>query len=198
MTHLQQTILTLRFEFALYAVRDTVWILTLAFALYAGWTDLLTRRIPNWLTVSGILVGLLVNSILGGWDGARVSLEGAGAALGIMLPLVLLRGFGAGDWKLMGAVGALLGLQPMLLVLLAGFLISAILAIVQILLTKRVRTTARNMFTLVHGFLAFGLRPNPEISLDNPALMKLPFGAAVMTAIVFIFTMNFWVVNWQW
>ena len=197
-THVQQTFLNLRFEFALYAVRETIWILTLAFALYAGWRDLLTRRIPNWLTVSGMVVGLAVNSILGGWYGARMSLEGAGAALGIMLPLVLLRGFGAGDWKLMGAIGALMGFQPMLLVLLAGFLISAILAVVQILLTKRIKTTARNMYTLVHGFLAFGIRPNPEISLDNPALMKLPFGAAVTMAIVFLFTMNLWAVNWKW
>ena len=198
MMNVQQTILNLRFEFALYAVRETIWILTLAFALYAGWRDLLTRRIPNWLTVSGMVVGLAVNSILGGWYGARMSLEGAGAALGIMLPLVLLRGFGAGDWKLMGAIGALMGLQPMLLVLLAGFLISAILAVVQILLTKRVKTTARNMYTLVHGLLAIGIRPNPEISLDNPALMKLPFGAAITMAIVFLFTMNLWAVNWKW
>lgn len=64
MAHLQQTVLLLRFEFALYAVRETVWVLTLVFALYAGWSDFRTRRIPNWLTVSGLVVGLAVNAIL--------------------------------------------------------------------------------------------------------------------------------------
>jgi prepilin peptidase CpaA len=198
MTHLQQTVLLLRLEFALYAVHETVWILTVAFALYAGWLDLRTRRIPNWLTVSGLVAGLAVNSILGGWYDAKVSLEGAGLALGIFLPLVLLRGIGAGDWKLMGAVGALMGVKPILLVLLASFLVSGMMALIQVLLTKRVRTTARNMLVLVQGFLIFGLRSNPEISLDNPTLLKLPFGVAVAVATVLIFTMSHWATNWQW
>src|ERR1700719_1290733 len=122
--HLQQTVQQLRFEFALYTVRETVWVLTLVFAIYEGWLDLRTRRIPNWLTVSGFFVALAVNTILEGWHGARTSLEGAGLALGILLPLVLLRGFGAGDWKLMGAIGALVGRQPVLLLLLVSILIS--------------------------------------------------------------------------
>lgn len=198
MTHLHQTILLLRFQFALYAVRETVWILTLGFALYAGWFDFLTRRIPNWLTVSGFVAGLAVNSILGGWYGARVSLEGASLALGLLIPLVLLRGLGAGDWKLMGAVGALIGMQPMLLLLLASILISAIVAVIQVLLTRRIKSTARNMLKLVKGFAILGLRLNPEISLDNPTLMKLPFGASVAVATVLIFTMSHWATNWQW
>jgi prepilin peptidase CpaA len=198
MMHLQQTILLLRFQFALYAVRETIWVLTLVFALYEGWLDLRTRRIPNWLTVSGFFVGLAVNTILGGWYGARMSLEGAGLALAILLPLVLLRGFGAGDWKLMGAVGALLGRQPMLLVFLVSVVISGIMGLIQALLTRRVRTTLGNMLFLVKGFMKFGLRANPEISLDNPTLLKLPFGAAVAAATVFIFTMVHWATNWQW
>lgn len=185
-------------EFALYTVRETIWVLTLVFALYAGWSDFRTRRIPNWLTVSGFFAGLGVNLILGGWYDARASLEGAGLALGILLPLVLLRGFGAGDWKLMGAVGALMGRQPMLLVLLASVVISGIMAVIQVLLTRRVKTTLRNMFLLIQGFVIFGLRANPEISLDNPTLLKLPFGTAVAAATVFIFTMSHWATNWQW
>lgn len=91
-----------------------------------------------------------------------------------------------------------MGMQPMLLVLLASFLISGIMAMIQVLLTKRVKTTARNMLVLVQGFLVFGLRANPEISLDNPTLLKLPFGTAVAMATMFIFTMSHWATNWQW
>jgi prepilin peptidase CpaA len=195
MTHLHQTIFLLKFQFALYAVRESVWILTLGFALYAGWLDFLTRRIPNWLTVSGFVAGFAVNSILGRWHGALGSLEGAGLALGLLLPLVLLRGLGAGDWKLMGAVGALTGMRPMLLLLLASILISAIVAVIQVLLARRVKSTARNMQKLVWGFVILGLRANPEISLDNPTLMKLPFGAAVAVATALIFTMSHWATN---
>jgi len=198
MAHLHQIIMLWRFEFALYTVGTTVWILTLGFALYAGWRDFLTRRIPNWLTVSGFFAGLTLNSILGKWHGAAGSLEGAGLALGLLLPLVLLRGLGAGDWKLMGAIGALMGMLPMLFVLLLSIFVSGIIALIQVLLTRRVKSTARNMVALVYGFWIFGLRANPEISLDNPTLMKLPFGTAVAMAVALVFIMSHWATNWQW
>jgi hypothetical protein len=42
------------------------------------------------------------------------------------------------------------------------------------------------------GFATFGLRANPEISLDNPNLIKQPFGAAVAAATVFSFALAHW------
>ena len=36
--------------------------LAVALALIAGWTDWRSRRIPNWLTVPGLLVGVSVNA----------------------------------------------------------------------------------------------------------------------------------------
>ncbi len=93
----------------------TIWTISLAFTLYAGWMDWQTRRIPNWLTVTGLCVGIAVNAALGGWHGvAAGALEGAGLALVLLLPLVLMRALGAGDWKLMGAIGALFGPRPFL------------------------------------------------------------------------------------
>jgi hypothetical protein len=45
--------------------------------------------------------------------------------------------------------------------------------------TKRVRETFQNIFVLVRGFMSFGLGTKSEISLDNPKLLKVPFGVAV-------------------
>jgi len=171
---------------------ETIWVLALALACYGGWLDWRTRRIPNWLTVSGALTGLLANSILRDWHGAMISLEGAGLALGLLLPLVLLRGFGAGDWKLMGAMGAVMGWQAMLSVLFVSALISGAMALFQVVAAKRVKATLRNMMTLAMGFATSGLRANPEISLDNPNLIKQPFGAAVAAATVFSFVLAHW------
>jgi prepilin peptidase CpaA len=173
-------------------LRQTIWAVTLALTLYAAWFDWRTRRIPNWLTVSGFSAGIALNSILQGWHGARQSLEGAGLALGLLLPLVLLRGLGAGDWKLMGAVGALMGWRPMLFVLVVSFVATALIGIIQMALTKRVKKTLWNLFALAKGFVTFGMRPNPEISLDNPALLKLPFGVAVAVATTFSFVLAHW------
>lgn len=108
-----------------------------------------------------------------------MSLEGAGLALAVLIPLVLMRGLGAGDWKLMGAVGSFLGPVMMLFVLLATILVAGVMAIVMVIKTKQVVSTFRNMAILVQGFFAFGLVTHPEISLDNPGLLKLPFGVAV-------------------
>jgi prepilin peptidase CpaA len=171
---------------------ETIWVLALVLACWGGWMDWRTRRIPNWLTVSGALLGLVANTIFGGWRGVIQSMEGAALALGLLLPLVLLRGYGAGDWKLMGAIGAVMGWQAMLSVLIMSALISGAMAIIQVLAAGRVKETLGNMVTLATGIVTFGLRANPEISLDSPNLMKQPFGVAVALATVFSFVLGHW------
>ena len=88
---------------------ELIWASVLLLTFAAAALDWRSRKIPNWLTVSGILAGIILRTTLGGWPSAKSSLEGAGLALGLLLPLVLLRALGAGDWKLMGAVGAFMG-----------------------------------------------------------------------------------------
>jgi prepilin peptidase CpaA len=171
----------------LAGVSKALWVLTLALTLYAGWMDWRTRRIPNWLTVPGLCVGIAANSAFGGWHGVVLALEGAGLALGLLLPLVLMRALGAGDWKLMGAVGAMLGPQPFLFVLVTAILVAGAMGTVQVIRAHRVRVTLRNMWVLVQGFFTFGLQAHPEISLDNPSVLKLPFGVAVAIAAVICF-----------
>ncbi len=163
---------------------QTIWIFTVAVVLLAAWTDWRQRRIPNWLTVPGLLLGLGMNTIAFGWPGAKASLEGAGLALVLLLPLVLMRGLGAGDWKLMGAIGAFLGPFGLLKALLVSAIVSGLMAYVHLVRLGRFMDTLRNLAVLVRGFFSFGMRPNPRISLDNPKLVKLPFGVAAAIAVV--------------
>ena len=163
-------------------MQDAIWMLALVLAGWAGWLDWRSRRIPNWLTVSALLVGLTANTVAGGWDGTKVALGGAGLALGLLFPFVLLRGIGAGDWKLMGALGAFLGPREILLILLVSILIAGIMAVLQTVRAKRLGTTLGNAWELIRGSAIFGLRPHPVITLDNPGLLSLPFGVAVALA----------------
>ncbi len=172
--------------------QQTIWMLALGVTLLAGWVDFRTRKIPNWLTVPALILGISIHVLAAGWPGAKTSLEGAGLALVLLLPFVLLRGLGAGDWKLMGAVGAFLGPLMFLFVLLGSILVSGLMAIVSILRTQRVGETLRNVGVLVRGFFSFGLRANPKISLDNPALLKVPFGVAVAVSTVICFCAARW------
>lgn len=169
-----------------------IWALTVAFTVCAGWLDWWTRKIPNWLTVTGFLLGVGMRSAILGWHGTLSSIEGAGLALVILLPLVLSRGLGAGDWKLMGAVGALLGPWAMLVVLFVSALVAGVLAAATVIWTRRVLVTLRNIAVLVQGFLVFGWRGNPQITIDNPGLLKLPFGVASALATLICFVASRW------
>lgn len=159
-------------------------VLAIAVALTGGWTDWRSRRLPNWLTVSGFSAGVLANVVLGGWAGAKTSLLGAGIVLAVLLPVVLLRGLGAGDWKLMGALGAIVGWDEIGYILFAAVMLAGAIAIAQMIRQKRVFVTLMNLWELVRGFFALGLRPHPEMNLDNPAASTLPFGVAVAAATV--------------
>ena len=100
----------------------------------------------------------------------------------------LLRAMGAGDWKLMAALGT--GPAMMWFVLVGAIFLSGIMALVMIVRAKRVKETFMNLSILVQGSLSFGLRAFPDISLDNPDLLKLPFGvaAAIATFLCFLAT----------
>jgi len=162
--------------------------LTIALAVCGGWLDWRSRRIPNWLTVPALLVGLGANTLAGGWPGAKAALEGAGLGLGLLLPLVLVRGLGAGDWKLMGALGAFVGPARLVVVLLGTILIAGIMAVVEMVRRGRVIETLKNLWTLILILFTFGHHAAREnITLDNPGLMALPFGVAAAAATVLFF-----------
>jgi prepilin peptidase CpaA len=172
----------------------TIWALAMVVGLTAGWIDWRSRRIPNWLTVSGAVIGIGVHTFQAGWIGAVAGLVGMFLALTCLLPMVLLRAMGAGDWKLMAALGAILGPVKMLIVLAGAILVSGIMGVVMIVRARRVKETLMNVFLLVQGFLSFGLRSYPDITLDNPDLLKLPFGVATAVATVLCFLAT----QWKW
>jgi len=172
--------------------RSAIWTLTLLLTCLAAVWDWRSRKIPNWLTVSGAIAGITVHSIFDGWHGARFSFTGMALALALLLPLVFLRALGAGDWKLMGAVGTFLGWELFLFVLVGSILVAGIMAVAQMIRANRVLETLRNMWTLIKGFASFGMVKNPKISLDNPGLLKLPFGVAVAAATIACFCAAYW------
>jgi prepilin peptidase CpaA len=159
-----------------------IWVGAVVFAIVAGTWDWRTRRIPNWLSVSGLCVGIVGNVLLSGWEGAKFSLAGAGIALGALLPLVLLGGLGAGDWKLMGALGSFLGARQFFLLLILAFLIAGLMATIQTTWQRRWRVVLKNLRDVLKGYFVYGLRPHPVVNLENPKMHSLPFGTAVAVA----------------
>jgi len=152
-------------------------------AAAAGWTDWRWRRIPNWLTVPGAAAGLAVNAWAGGWSGTKSSLLGLALGLALLLPFVLLRALGAGDWKLAGALGAFLGPERLLEVLFAAVLVAGVMAAVLIVWKRRVKQTLKNLRNMLAALLTLHL-PGSEVSLENAQALKVPFGVAVALAVI--------------
>lgn len=84
----------------------TVSLVMLATALYF---DLRYQRIPNKLCLLTLLLGITINTTLGNLTGLGQSISGAILALVILLPAFAFRLLGAGDVKIMVAIGALSG-----------------------------------------------------------------------------------------
>lgn len=166
-------------------IQESGWLLAVFLALWAGVLDWRYRRIPNWLTVPGLLAGIAVNTVTNGWPGAKASLLGAGLGLLLLLPFVVIKALGAGDWKLIGAIGACLGTTRLIAVLIGSILVAGVMAIGLIIYKGRARQALVNIGHMLRAFLTMHL-PGPEVSLDNPDSVKIPFGVAVaLTVILF-------------
>lgn len=110
----------------------------------ATWVDIATRRIPNVLTYTAILLGLALNGLLPlllerldqraalvwlGSSGALDCIQGFGLCAAIGISSFLVRGLGGGDVKLLAAVGALIGFQAVVVVLFNTLLVAAVLGV---------------------------------------------------------------------
>jgi len=119
----------------------------LLLTVLAAVEDLRTRRIPNLITGPAFLLGLLVHLVVGGPRAGFVALAAAVLAGGILLPGWLMKFMGAGDVKLMAAIGAWLGtprlaLFAALFSLIAGGVISLVVAARLGILARTVRNAA--------------------------------------------------------
>ena len=132
-----------------------------------------------------------MNSLVWGWPGAKASLLGAILGLALLLPFVLVRSLGAGDWKLVGALGAFLGPQHLIVVLFGAILVAGVMAAVMVVRHKRVRQTVRNLGRMLAAFFTLHL-PGPDLSLDNPEALKVPFGVAVAVAVILYSARQAW------
>lgn len=159
-----------------------------ALAIAAGWLDLRFRRIPNWLNLSGAVLGIGLNVLLGGRHGVAESLLGILCAFAIYVPLFLLRAMGAGDAKLMIAVGAIAGPRDWFVIFLAAALLGGLVAIVVAVVKRRLRETCGNtrtiVFALAHGLLPF--HANPQLDIHNAESLRIPHGTVIAGG-VFIF-----------
>lgn len=152
-----------------------------ALVCVAAFYDLRYRRIPNWLCLTGLLLGLALNAFLPEWGGWPGSLLGASLALLIYFPLYLLRGMGAGDVKLMAAVGALVGWKFWLVIFFLTAAVGGVAAMALLVSRSQLRRGLSNTGYLIMQLLAFRLpyAGKEELDVKSEKSVKLPHGVMI-------------------
>jgi prepilin peptidase CpaA len=132
------------------------WELTLAILipalLYASWIDYSERRVPNWLNAGLAAAGLIMQGVFFGWPGVASGALGLLVGLGVLILPWAMHGMGAGDVKLMAAIGAWLGPWLTLLSFAAGGLIGGVVAVIMILWTGRAIHAYTNLQVMMSKF----------------------------------------------
>lgn len=159
-------------------------------AVIGSVTDVRERRIPNLVTGPAIVAGLILHAISGGWRGLGDSALAGLIAGGIFLIFFLAGGMGAGDVKLMTAVGCFGGLSALPVVAISTAIAGAVFALAIGIYNRRLRETLRNVVALLDHHGRHGLKPHPDLTLSNARTLRLPFALPIAAGCLFtLFTL---------
>ena len=147
--------------------------------------DIRSRRIPNWLTLSGIIVGFALNPVLAypfPLEGLKNAALGMLFAFAVYFVLYLIRAMGAGDVKLMAAVGAILASPAIWFrFFIVVALVGGIFALALTLAKGRLRKTVWNVAFLVNelGHARAPYMSRDELDVKSSRAVTLPHGFTI-------------------
>ncbi|HKS75892.1 MAG TPA: prepilin peptidase [Terriglobales bacterium] len=161
-------------------------------AVLGAASDVRTKKIPNWLTYSGLFTALLFRLALAGWAGLGRGVAAVLVAGGIFFLLFLLGGMGGGDVKLMASVAAWAGSGEVKAVLIAAAIAGGALAVLYVVAGKRIWRTLLNVFELTRHHVSSGLRPHPSLNVREGNATRVPYGLAIAMGTLFCVANIFW------
>ena len=156
----------------------------LVFAGTACVTDLRDGRIPNVLTFGAILLAIVVHAALPQGNGLAHVGFGLMVGLAVFFPFFALGGMGAGDVKLMAAIGAWLGPALALLTALHGAIAGGVLAIVVALSTGYMKTAVGNLWRMAMHWRMNGFEPVPELTLEQNRGPRLAYAVPIFVGLL--------------
>jgi len=151
----------------------------------AAFYDIRSRRIPNWLVLTGIIVGFVFNSYMSGISGFGRAAAGLGLGFILYFPLYLLRARGAGDVKLLAAVGSISGAGNCFWIFLLTAVLGGLIALVMLLFRGRLRHTFFNVGWIMKDIasLRAPYKSNEELDVTTTKGMRLPHGAMIAVGV---------------
>jgi prepilin peptidase CpaA len=161
-----------------------IYIAALTIAAVACVTDLRTRRIPNWLTFGTSAAAFLFHVLSGGWASLASSVGGWLVGVAVFAPFFVLRGLGAGDVKLLAALGAWLGPLTILYVAFYSTLAGGVLAVVVAVKAGYLRTAFRNLGGLLALWWTTGVKPVDGLTLNSGTAPKLAYAVPIFAGLM--------------
>lgn len=173
-------------------VNDWILMVLVTGLVIAVLTDLMTQRIPNWLILSIAMACLFLHFRFGQWDGLLLAAGGFLVGLLCFLPFHLFGAMGAGDVKLMAAVGTALGPWTVPVTAVLTIFAGGVIALVYIGLKGGLGAMLRRYVCMV--FLLAQRQPHylPPAA-DEAAAQRIPYALAI----AFGTAMSVWVVSGQ-
>ncbi|CAG9179354.1 A24 family peptidase [Cupriavidus pampae] len=155
----------------------------------AAVTDIRSHRIPNRLVATGAIAALLLQIALhGAGQGAWLWFTGLAAGIAPFLVLYVISAVGAGDAKLMACVGACVGPETALEILIATLLCGGVMAVWTMVMRRHVRRTmAGVMGTLL--WMPFSWRAGTRDTGTNmTTTARLPYAVAIAGGVLLVMT----------
>ncbi len=154
-----------------------------AFSLVGGMHDLFTKKIPNWLTLPAIVLGLVAQVWLFSLGGAVNGVLGVLIGFGLYFPIYALGYMGAGDVKLLMVIGAWTGWRFCFYVAIGAVVIGALYALVEIIYRGRLWAVIRNIYFFLRALFVPGLVAEP-LRLDKDR--KFAFGICLALSVALL------------
>jgi prepilin peptidase CpaA len=141
--------------------------------------DVRSRRIPNFITLPSIALGLLLHAVCGGWRELATAAAGGLICGLIFFVFYLAGGMGAGDVKLITATGCIAGLSLIGHLLIFTALAGGVMSIGLALYRRQLVETWHNMHALAVHHRIMGLTPHPQFNISNERTLRLPYALAI-------------------
>jgi prepilin peptidase CpaA len=174
-------------------------LIVLLASMIAAVMDVWKFKVYNALTVPLLLTGLAYHVVADGMQGLQESLTGVLFGFAVLIVIYAMGGMGAGDVKLMAAVGAWLGMPLTFYVFVVSALASGAYAVMLILFSGSLRETWIDLQVVLFRIVAFGNYLGAEGRLEAETKRPdrhhrlVPFGAMVavgLVSIIFLFLYN--------
>lgn len=149
-------------------------------AVLAAATDIRTRRIPNVLTFGAAALAFVYHLVTAGPAGLGVSAAGWFVGALVFFPVFALGGMGAGDVKLVAALGAWLGPLGAVQIAIAGAIAGGPIALFVMIRARYMGSAYRNLRLLFAHWAVNGIGAVPELTLAHGTGPRLAYAVPIL------------------